>query len=177
ALDDRLVRIAELARLDGATWRVVLGIEVEDGPPSTLVGEAMDRARRIGQGDVRSDVADGRHIHGQSVAGDPTTSREPALTVTPASASVRTFDRPRAPPTGSGSSMSGGRRPRGGAPSPPGPAGGSGGTMSPIRPGIGRSPGPPVESGARISASLDRASRMTARRSASSGIARRPMFA
>src|SRR4029453_7830800 len=107
AFDDRLVGVAELARLDGPTGRVVLGIEVEDGPPSALVAETMDGARRIRQGDVRCDVADGRHGHRQRVAGVSTTSREPALTVTPASESLRTFERPRAAPTGSGSSTSG----------------------------------------------------------------------
>src|SRR5690349_1845659 len=173
ALDDRLVGVAELARLDRAAGRVVLGIEVEDGPPSALVGEAMDRARRIGQGDVRCDVADRRHVHRQSVAGDSTTSREPALTVTPASASVRRFERPRAAPTGSGSSTSGYSRPRVVTPSTPGPTGSSE-TRSPMRPGSGRSTACPTASGAWTNVSLERPSRITAPRSASSGIARRP---
>ena len=45
ALDDRLVGVAELARLDGAAGRVVLRVEVEDRPSAGLVGQAMDRAR------------------------------------------------------------------------------------------------------------------------------------
>jgi hypothetical protein len=48
ALDDRVVRVAELAGLDGAAGRVVLGIEVEDRPATALVGKAMDRPCFVG---------------------------------------------------------------------------------------------------------------------------------
>ena len=60
ALVDGLVPIAEFARLDGAAGRVVLGVEVEDGPPAALVGEAMDGPGLIGQRDLGREVADGR---------------------------------------------------------------------------------------------------------------------
>ena len=42
SLDDRVVGVAELARLDGAAGRVVLGVEVEDRPAAALVGEPVD---------------------------------------------------------------------------------------------------------------------------------------
>ena len=40
-----LVEVAELARLGVAAGRVVLGVEVQDGPAAALVGEAVDRRR------------------------------------------------------------------------------------------------------------------------------------
>src|SRR5262249_1052832 len=51
ALVDRLVRVAELARLDGAAGRVVLGVEVDDRPATLLIGKSMDCARLVGERD------------------------------------------------------------------------------------------------------------------------------
>src|SRR4029079_16076382 len=84
ALVDRLVAIAELTRLHGAAGRVVLGVEVEDGPPAVLVGEAMDGPRLIREGDLGGQVADGRNAHEDSLAGDSTTSSRPCRTMTAA---------------------------------------------------------------------------------------------
>src|SRR6478735_9312330 len=42
ALMDGRVAVAELARLDSAAGRVVLGVEVEDRPAATLVGQPVD---------------------------------------------------------------------------------------------------------------------------------------
>ena len=59
ALGDRPCRVAELAGLGRAAGRVVLRVEVQDGPAATLVGEVVDGARVIGQGDLGGRVADG----------------------------------------------------------------------------------------------------------------------
>src|SRR5690349_6140929 len=104
---DRLVRVAELARLDGAAGRVVLGIEVEDRPTATLVGEVVDAARGIGQSDPWCRVADGRDAHPESVAGVSTTSRRPAVSCTTAGTAVRRFESPRERPRYSVSPLSG----------------------------------------------------------------------
>ena len=48
ALADGLIRVTELARLDRAARRVVLGIEVQDRPAAALVGEIVDGARLVG---------------------------------------------------------------------------------------------------------------------------------
>ena len=104
ALVDGLVGVAELARLDGATGRVVLGIEVQDGPAPTLVVEVVDGARGIGQGDSGSGVADRRHVHAQSVAGVSTTRSWPRRSATVASGRSRMFESPRVRPSSSGSS-------------------------------------------------------------------------
>src|SRR6476661_3469569 len=74
AFDDRVVGVAELARLDRAAGRVVLGIEVQDRPPAGLVGEAVDGAGLVFEGDLRSLVANRGHAHPESVAGVSTTS-------------------------------------------------------------------------------------------------------
>src|SRR6266576_634924 len=63
-LVDGLVAVAELARLDRAAWRVVLGVEVQDGPSSALIGQAMDGPCVIGEGHLGSEVADGWQAHG-----------------------------------------------------------------------------------------------------------------
>ena len=68
-LVDRLVRVAELARLDRAAGRVVLRVEVEDRPPAGLVRQAMNGAGFVCEGDLRGRVADGGNAHGESVAG------------------------------------------------------------------------------------------------------------
>ena len=57
ALDDRLVRVAELAGLGRAAGRVVLRVEVEDRPAAALVGEPVDRAGLVGEGDLGRRVA------------------------------------------------------------------------------------------------------------------------
>ena len=46
------VEVAELAGLGVAAGRVVLGVEVQDGPAAALVGEAVDRAGLVGKDDV-----------------------------------------------------------------------------------------------------------------------------
>src|SRR3954447_21632811 len=107
ALVDGLVAVAELACLDGAAGRVVLGVEVEDRPPATLVGKTVHRPGLVGKSDLGREVADSRHAHRSSLAGDSTTSSRPRRTTPAASAAERTFDRPRACPSGSGSSTSG----------------------------------------------------------------------
>ena len=59
ALVDGRVRVAELARLDRAAGGVVLRVEVDDRPAPALVGQAMDGAGLVGEGDVGREVADG----------------------------------------------------------------------------------------------------------------------
>src|SRR4029077_2312490 len=92
ALVDGRVVVAELARLGRAAGRVVLGVEVQDGPPAALIGQAMDGPRLIGEIDLGREIADGRHAHVESLAGDSTTSRSPRRTMTAASDVERTFD-------------------------------------------------------------------------------------
>ena len=87
ALVDRLVPVAELARLGRAAGRVVLGVEVQDGPAASLIGEAVDGAEFVGKGDLGCRVANGRHAHAESLAGDSTISSRP----------LRTRDRSRTP--------------------------------------------------------------------------------
>src|SRR5262245_14712637 len=60
---DALVQVAELARLGGAARRVVLGIEVDDGPLATAIAEAVDRAGLIGERDLGRLVAGLGHRH------------------------------------------------------------------------------------------------------------------
>src|SRR5262245_1684247 len=107
ALDDRVVRVAELACLDRAAGRVVLRVEVEDGPAAGLVGEPVYRAGLVFKGDLRCRVADRGHVHPESVAGVSTTRIEPPTIVTDACSATRTLDRPRAAPRTSRSSWSG----------------------------------------------------------------------
>src|SRR5260221_2646195 len=106
-LVDRVVPIAKIARFGGAAGRVVLRVEIEDGPASTLLGEAMDGPGVIGKSNLGGRIANGGHTHRPSLAGDSTTSSSPLRTTTLASDADRTLDRPRAGPSGSGSSISG----------------------------------------------------------------------
>src|SRR4029079_14049470 len=107
AFVDGLVGVTELARLDGAAGRVVLGIEVEDRPLAALIRQAVDRARLVGEGDFRRYVARFRDAHSTRVAGVSMTRSRPLRTVTAALLEVRTLESPRAGPGGSGSSSSG----------------------------------------------------------------------
>src|SRR5258706_10840481 len=92
ALVDGLIGVAELARLDRAAGGVVLRVEVDDRPATALIGESMDRARFIGEGDLGREVTRFGDAHFERVAGVSTTRIRPDPTIREASFATRTFD-------------------------------------------------------------------------------------
>src|SRR5262249_27850657 len=140
----RLVEVAELAGLGVAAWRVVLGIEVQDGPAALLVGQVMDRAGLVGERHVRRHLADLRRgprvgRHGRTVTGVSITRSWPALISTLAFEAILTFDRPRDEPRPSSSFRSGYLRPSVVIPSAPATLRSV--TRSPARPASSIAPG------------------------------------
>ena len=108
ALDDRLVGVAELARLDGAA-RACRPSGRSRGSSSGRAGPRADGpcpSHRGGRSPGRR-VTDVGHAHPESVAGVSMTRSRPRRRTNEASTRVRTFDRPRVRPTSSVSSRAG----------------------------------------------------------------------
>ena len=174
---DRRVAVAELARLDRAARRVVGRVEVDDRPAAALVGEVVDRPGLIGQGDARERRRRPQACSWSERSRGFDDEQATAPELTPAAGARRTFDSPRAPPGGSGSSASGYAQPVGRhalhaaahrqqrddvavAPRQPAPDRGA------VRAGRGD-----------LSVTRERPSSSTAVRPASAGMASRPTFA
>src|SRR5207245_10605843 len=104
---DRVVRVAELAGRDRAAGRVVLRIEIDDRPATALVGQSMDGAGLVGKSDLGREVARCGRAHRQRVAAISTTRTWPIPTLSAASGTSRTFDRPGPAPNGRASSSRG----------------------------------------------------------------------
>src|SRR5450759_4158754 len=170
------VEVPELARLRRAAGRVVLRVEVDDGPRAAAIVQAVKCAVLVVECDPRSRVADLGHAHApeDNLAGASavsTTRSRPDRIVTAAPADSRTLDRPRAGPTVSGSSRSGYAMPRVVIPATS-PANGSSVIVAPSGPGRARVTGPPSGPGAWTRKTRDRASSRTMAAAASAGWAR-----